>query len=136
MASASDGRSSNQNKQLGRRVEEYRAEQRGGEVVPEAWFDVEGPNGELVEVKSTNVRLADGRRGRYQLERENHENLVDHGGVYDFVLRDDPKTADEIVGKPASEVEELRREHELKWPDGGKLKLPWSYLHDVDDVEP
>lgn len=132
-ARSDDGRATNQNKVLGRQIEQYRARQRGGDVTPEAWFDVEAPDGTLVEVKSTERRLAYGRRGRYQIERENHENLVDHGGEYDFVLRDGDGTAIEET-MDASEVEQLRQDHELKWPDGGKLKLPWSYVHDPDDV--
>jgi hypothetical protein len=132
--SANDGRSTNQNKQLGRSIEKYRARARDGETTPEAWFDVEASDGTLVEVKSTEVRLSYGRRGRYQLVEVNHENLLDHGGVYDFVLRDDGETAVERTGVPASTVEDVIDEHDLKWPDGGKLKLPWSYVHDVSDV--
>lgn len=130
----SDGRSTNQNKQLGRSVEQYRADARDGDVTPEAWFDVEARDGTLVEVKSTEKRLSYGRRGRYQIERTNHENLLDHGGVYDFVLRDGDSTAAERVGVPASTVEEWRQDRGLKWPEGGKLKLPWAQVHDPEQV--
>lgn len=130
----SDGRTSNVNKQVGTSIESYRADARDGERTPDAWFDVEAADGTLVEVKSTERRLSYGRRGRYQIERTNHENLVDHGGEYDFVLRDGDSTAAERT-LDASTVEEIRQEHGLKWPNGGKLKLPWSYVHEPENVE-
>jgi len=140
-----DGRSTNDNKRLGTAAEEQRAEARDGRRTPEAWFDVEGDSEDVVEVKSTERRLSSGRRGRYQIKQYNHENLVDHGGVYDFVLRDtdgdswdleDPDdTAATRLSVPASTVEDWRQDRGLKWPDGGKLKLPWTDVHDVADVE-
>lgn len=135
-----DGRETNANKYLGEHVEEDRADARGGERTPEAWFDVDD-DGTPVEVKSTERRLSYGRRGRYQIERTNHENLLDHGGEYDFVLRDGSgedgeqyDTAATRIGVDASTVEAWREERGLKWPDGGKLKLPWSQVHDPEDV--
>lgn len=129
----SDGRATNENKTVGRQIEKHRADQRNGEHVPEAWFDVEDSDGTVVEVKSTERRLAGGRRGRYQLVEDQHDNLRDHNGEYDFVLRDgDGAVAQRTMD--AEDVEELRQEKDLKWPDGGKLKLPWSYVHDPDDV--
>lgn len=121
-----------ENKAIGTQIEKYRAEERGGERTPEAWFDVEGGDGTIVEVKSTMVRLESGRIGRYQIEGENHRNLVDHGGVYDFVLRDGDHIADETT-LSASEVERIRKEHNLKYPDGGKLKVPWTYVHNYSE---
>lgn len=128
----SDGRSTNRNKDVGTSIESYRADQRGGERTPEAWFDVEDGS-TIVEVKSTEKRLSSGRRGRYQLEEDQHENLLDHGGEYDFALRDGDDLAAERT-MDASDVEDLLDEKDLKWPRAGKLKLPWSYVHEPDDV--
>jgi len=124
-----------QNKQLGTSIEEYRARQRGGRRTPEAWFDVEAGDGTLVEVKSTEKRVkvdwndqGKSRRGRYQIIQSNHQNLRDHGGEYDFVLRDGDDTVAERT-MTARELDDLLDEHDRTWPNGSKLKLPWSHVH-------
>lgn len=131
MAQSADGRETNENKQLGTAIEEYRAEERGGYRTPDQFYDVKVPDGPIVEVKSTEQHLATGRNGRYQLVEGNHRQLVEAGGVYDFVLRDDQDTAAERIGVPAGEVSGMIEEAGLKWPDGGKLKLTWTYVHDA-----
>lgn len=136
----SDGRASNDNKQVGTSIEKYRARRRDGQRTPEAWFDVEAADGTLVEVKSTERRVdiqwaedRDPRRGRFQLVQENHENLVDHGGEYDFVLRDgDDAVAETTIS--AKEVDNLLDENGRTWPAGSKLKLVWSDIFDPEDV--
>lgn len=127
--------STQDNKTVGTQVEEYRAKERNGERTPEAWFDVEDGDGTLVEVKSCDRRVAvtygdndHTRPGRYQIDEDNHYNLLDHGGVYDFVLKDGDGTAAERT-MTAREVEDLREEKGLQWPESGKLKLLWKYVH-------
>lgn len=136
----SDGRATNDNKEVGTSIEKYRAKQRGGERTPEAWFDVEAADGTLVEVKSTERRVSvdwaenrDPRRGRFQIERSNHENLVDHGGEYDFVLRDGDDAVAETT-MTAKEVDDLLDENDRTWPKNSKLKLVWSDIFDPADV--
>ena len=138
---STDGRSTNDNKQVGESIEKWRARQRGAERTPEAWFDMDD-DGTPIETKSTVKREKQywaeerkPRRGRYQIEESNHENLVDHNGEYDFNLRDREKDdVIETVTMSAEEVDDLIREKDLKWPDTGKLKLPWSYVHDPADI--
>lgn len=128
-----------ENRRLGVQVEEHRADQRGRtaeHVGTDGWYDVEDA-GTPVEVKSTKKAVKvnwDGsgrtRPGRYQLTHDNHRNLVDHGGEYDFVLMDadgDNQIAAETM--PAEDVDKLINELDRKWPEGSKLKLSWKDIH-------
>jgi hypothetical protein len=129
--------SRSENRQLGVQVEQYRARERGASaehVGTDGWFDVE--DGDTpVEVKSAEKEVSvdhDGsgrsRPGRYQLEHDNHRNLVDHGGEYDFVLRDGSDTVAERT-MMAAEIDDLIDEQNRKWPDGSKLKILWTDIH-------
>lgn len=133
-----------ENRQLGVSVEKHRARERGPSaehVGTEGWYDVydDGP----VEVKSTERRVTvdwngqgSSRPGRYQIEEDNHANLRDHGGEYDFVLRDGDQTVAERT-MSAAEVDDLLTELDRTWPDGSKLKLSWRQVHpDVTEGEP
>lgn len=121
-----------QNRQLGVQVEKSRARDRGGEHVgTDGWFDVEDSDGSPVEVKSTEVEVenpTETRPGRYQIDEDNHANLRDHGGVYDFVLRDGDVEVD-VETMTAAEVDDLIDENDRKWPSGSKLKLSWKDVH-------
>lgn len=126
-----------ENRALGVQVEKSRADARGPSakhVGTDGWFDVE--DGQTpVEVKSAEkdvtVNWDDSGRtrpGRYQLDEDNHNNLVDHGGEYDFVLRDGKDTVAERT-MTAAEVDDLIDELDRKWPTGSKLKLSWKDVH-------
>lgn len=125
------------NQRLGRQVEKHRAKTRDGQHVgTDGWFDVEGSDGTPVEVKSTQKEVTvnwDGqgktRPGRYQIVKENHQNLVDHGGEYDFVLRDGEGNEIETRTMTAAEVDELIRERGREWPENSKLKLSHRDIH-------
>jgi hypothetical protein len=133
--------SKSENRRLGVQVEKFRADKRGGEHVgTDGWFDVEGRDGTPVEVKSCSVRVetdtnewTETRTGRYQLERDNHRNLADHDGEYDFVLRDDDNGEPvDTVTMSAGEVDDLINELDRKWPSGSKLKIQWTDIHGED----
>lgn len=126
------------NRRLGVKVEEYRADERGRSaehVGTDGWYDVED-DGTPVEVKSAEREVAVDygnndrtRPGRYQLEHDNHRNLVDHDGEYDFVLRDGSGTAAERT-MPAEAVDDLIDDLNRTWPDPpSKLKLLWTDVH-------
>jgi len=102
---------------------------------------VQASDGTPVEVKSTEKDVTvnwDGsgrtRPGRYQLEHSNHRNLVDHGGEYDFVLRDgDEEVA--VRTMDAAEVDKLINKENRTWPENSKLKLSYKDIHpEVDDA--
>lgn len=124
-------RATNANKEAGTQAEEYVARSRGGERTPNAWFDVETPDG-IVEVKSTQQRLSSGRRGRFRLWRDQHQNLKDHDGEYHFLVED--------VGEAQltpEEVDAIMDEEDLSWSGSGnhpqgsdQLKLVWTYIMD------
>jgi hypothetical protein len=130
-----------ENRRLGVQIEKARARARNGEHVgTEGWFDVED-SGTPVEVKSCDVDTAtnvnewtDSRTGRYQLEHDNHRNLADHDGEYDFVLRDGDTEVD-VVTMSAAEVDAWINENNRKWPENSKLKIKWTDIHDVEESE-
>jgi hypothetical protein len=126
-------RATNANKEAGTQAEEYVAQQTGGERTPNAWFDMEAPEG-IVEVKSTQERLSSGRRGRFRLWKDQHQNLKDHGGRYWFLVDGvgveqlDPEDIDDIV-----------EEEGLSWAGSGshpqgsdQLKLTWTHVLDAE----
>ena len=121
----------NGNKEAGTRAEEYVARQTGGERTPNAWFDVDTPEG-IAEVKSTQERLSSGRRGRFRLWYDQHQNLKDHGGTYWFLVEGhEPQQLD------PEEVDEIMDEKGLSWASAGEhpqgtdqLKLTWTYVLD------
>lgn len=121
------------NKRLGTHIEEERAAARDGERTPDTdWYDVID-DGERVEVKSTPKHVenpTESRKGRYQLVADNHERLVDAGGVYDFVLRDHDDRIIDVVTLTAEGVDKLLADNGRKWPDGSKLKILWTDIHD------
>lgn len=135
--------SSQANRDAGIQVEQFRADARGRSaehVGTDGWYDVED-GGTPVEVKSCQREVAvtygdndRTRPGRYQLEHDNHRNLVDHGGEYDFVLMDGDTAAD-VVTMDAEEIDDLVNEQNRTWPDSpSKLKLRWMDVHG-DEVD-
>jgi hypothetical protein len=82
-------RATNANKQAGTEAEEWAERQYNGERTPNAWFDVDGSDS-ILEVKSTRRTLSSGRRGRFRLWFDQHQNLQDHSGEYVFVLTEEP----------------------------------------------
>lgn len=126
------------NADKGTSIERYRAKERNGHHVPEAWFDVEAEDGTPVEVKSTQRRLASGRRGRFRFWQEQHENMEDHTGEYDLVVTEDDSTAFERT-LSADEVSEVIEDAGISWTGAGdhhmgrQAKVPWSYF--FEDAE-
>ena len=123
---------SDQNKRLAEHVEGERADARDAEPAPNGQHYVVVDDGELVEVKTTKREVGESyrRTGRYQLEESNHEALVDDGGTYDFVLRDDDGLTVEVETMDAGDVDELLRENGRTWPNGSKLKVRWDVIHE------
>jgi len=126
-------RATNANKEAGTRAEDWVAQQTGGERTPNAWFDVDTPDG-IVEVKSTQERLSSGRRGRFRLWYDQHQNLKDHGGTYWFLV--DGVGVEQLDPK---EVEDIMDENGLSWASAGEhpqgtdqLKLTWTYVLDAE----
>lgn len=124
-------RSTNQNKEVGTQAEQYVADQTGGERTPNAWFDVETRDG-IIEVKSTQERLSSGRRGRFRLWYDQHQNLKDHDGTYWFLVE-----GKQPVQLDPSEVDDIMQEQGLTWASAGEhpqgtdqLKLVWTYVLD------
>jgi len=120
-----------ENKRLGTHYDKARAEARGASHTPEAgFFDVDGET--PVEVKTTAETILNPNRkrpGRYQLSAQNHNQLVEAGGKYDFVLRLD-SGGEQVRTLGARKVEEIINEQGLKWPKNSKLKLHQKYIHD------
>jgi hypothetical protein len=108
----------------GEQAEKYIARREDGEHHPEAWYDVTDRGGTIREVKSAKRRVKNGdytRLGRFRLRKEQHINLRDHGGKYDFLLR----SGEEKTLSP-DEVDDLIDEHDVSWTSPGphaKLKV-------------
>lgn len=65
-----------------------------------AWFDAYSPGGLPVDVKAARYRVSQGsssRRGRWWFQRENHRDLVDHGGMYALLVYDDRDDAGDVA---------------------------------------
>lgn len=114
-------------------MEERRAEARNGRHTPEQeYYDVMD-DGTRVEVKTTQRIVKNpnyNRKGRYQLEGDNHQELVEQGGVYDFMLRDDDGEVVEVKTMEAASVDNLLVENDREWPTGSKLKIRWDVIHE------
>ena len=126
-------RATNANKEAGTQAEEYVAQQTGGERTPNAWFDVEAPEG-IVEVKSTQERLSSGRRGRFRLWRDQHQNLKDHGGRYWFLV--DGVGVEQL---DPEDIDDIMADEGLSWAGSGshpqgsdQLKLTWTHVLDAE----
>jgi len=98
-------------------------------------FDLASKSGTVVEVKSTQSRLANGNKGRFRLFKGQHEKLVrtarGSGGYYVFVLVDvsgrplraqmvrrDPATIGRVVGARGGwnkSGHTAGRQHKLPW---------------------
>lgn len=59
-----------------------------------SWHDARTQNGVPVESKTARKRLANGRRGRWWIEREAHRRLVEAGGLYALSVYDPQATDD------------------------------------------
>lgn len=123
-----------ENKRLAEHIEERRAQTRRAEHVPESeYYDLDA-SGQLVEVKTTKRNVASdagGRKGRYQIDESNHDQLVEAGGVYDFVLRDDDGDVVDVETRTAEAIDELVDERNREWPTNSKLKIRYDVLHDL-----
>jgi len=120
------------NKRLGTAIEERRAEARGAEHTPEQEYYDLRDDGTQVEVKSTKRTIQNpnyNRTGRYQLEPENHHELVEVGGVYDFVLRNSENDIVDVRTLAAENVDRLLAANDRTWPTGSKLKLRYDQIH-------
>lgn len=95
-----------------------------------------------IEIKACSRRISDGsrsRRGRFYLRRRQHEQLLERGAWYLFVVyeSDDDGEIEEIVGTlavPARVVDSIVS----SWSDagrghGGIKQLTWTRLIDLED---
>ncbi|MBO4248363.1 hypothetical protein IL252_11115 [Halomicrobium sp. IBSBa] len=94
--------------------------------------------GTQVEIKSTIVTYADGRRGRFKIRRSQHETLLEIGGVYLFAvcrdLPDRPPVALKVV--PATTVDEVIH----SWIDSSGTRsdyaqVSWGSVFDATEVD-
>lgn len=119
---ASQGK--NRNAKQGESIEQYRARQRGSDAdhAPDEWFDVMD-GWTPIEVKSTQRRLASGRRGRFRLWKVQHDKMEEQNGEYDLAVIDDDKIWEETT-LSAEEVSEIIAERELTWTEAGDHGMP------------
>lgn len=108
-----------------------------------SWHDAVTDDGVPVESKTCLLVLDNGRRGRWWIEREAHETLVENGGLYALstysptALGEGPIV--DIALVPAVWVDEL-----LSWTSNGQghhkgrehAKLGWPHVLDVEGGEP
>lgn len=95
--------------------------------------------GTVVEIKSAQIRYADGQRGRFYIRPKQHAALLGDAGVYLFAVcdRDDREIlAMKIV--PATVVDDVLGDD--PWIDGGDgrsdyAQLSWSRLFSPSEVE-
>jgi hypothetical protein len=94
-----------------------------------------------VEIKSCMVRYGeDQRRGRFYLREQQHDELLDRGGVYLFAVTEPTPEREPVALKivPASTVDSLVP----SWHDcrdraaTGYTQLSWSRLFATGEVEP
>jgi hypothetical protein len=82
--------------------------------------------GIIVEIKSTIVAYADGRRGRFKIRRSQHETLLDEAGVYLFAVcrdtLDRPALALKVV--PATTVDALVQ----SWIDSASSRSEYAQI--------
>lgn len=98
--------------------------------------------GTVVEIKSTMaVYGSEQRRGRWKLRENQHQALLEAGGVYLFAVCE-PRPARPLISMkivPATTVDHVIDEV-ASWRDerdgrGRKTQLAWSRVFDVDEVE-
>lgn len=104
-----------------------------------SWHDARTTDGTPVEVKACRRRLVNGRRGRWWIEADAHDQLVANSGLYALSVYD-PQTLDTgpvlaTALVPASWIDQL-----LTWsPTGGhhkgarQAKLGWPHVLDVQE---
>jgi hypothetical protein len=128
------------NKRLAENIEEQRVNAREGrEHSPHmAFYDWTEPDGTFTECKTTK-RMVDSpngsREGRYQIAEKNHEKLLDNRGRYEFVLRNENNETVEIAGISADKLDELLIKRDREWPNGSKLKIRWTVVHEAAEVD-
>lgn len=96
--------------------------------------------GTRIEVKSVRQRYADGQRGRFYLRTDQHESLLDHGGVYLFVVTTEDASGRRPVAckiVPATTVDGLLPDG---WLDGGPdrsdyRQVAWSRVFEPAEVD-
>lgn len=130
-------RSTNRNKEAGTQAEDFVAREVNGSRTPNAWYDVDHPSGAIIEVKSTQKRLGSGRRGRFRLWKEQHENLRDHGGRYWFLVDGHGQGVRRNV--PPEEIDGIIKRENRQWTGSGshpkedkQLKIVWTHILDPD----
>lgn len=107
-----------------------------------AYHDARTQDGRPVESKTCRVVLANGRSGRWWIEREAHNQLVHEDGLYALSTYD-PAAVEagpilDIALVPATWVDEL-----LSWTSNGydhhkgeeHAKLGWPHVLDVEEEE-
>jgi hypothetical protein len=92
--------------------------------------------GTPVEIKSAVVRLSTWKRGRFYVRPEQHDRLVETGGVYVFAVVDDDRQPLALKVVPATTFEAILP----GWRSGGGgrsdyTQLAWSNLFATGRVE-
>jgi hypothetical protein len=94
--------------------------------------------GTLVEIKSSMVRLANGKRGKFYLREGQHQKLLNDGAVYLFAVCEPNPDRDILALKavPATRVDALI---DGKWRDAGDgrprcYQLSWGRVFHHDEV--
>jgi hypothetical protein len=107
------------------------------------WHDARTPDGRPVECKTCRVVLSNGRRGRWWIQRESHDRLVEAGGSYALSYYDPHAYCDgpivDVVLVDAERVDEL-----VSWTSNGRghhrgeehAKLGWPHLFERQGGEP
>jgi hypothetical protein len=107
-----------------------------------SFHDAVTADGRPVESKTCRVVLVNGRRGRWWIQRESHDQLVDADGLYALSIYDPQAVAEgPILGSvlvPASEVDNL-----VAWTANGRghhrgtehAKLGWPHVLSAEVVE-
>lgn len=94
-------------------------------------------SGTVIEIKSAVKYLTNGRSGRFYLRPDQHEQLVEEGGVYAFaVCTDDERDLLGLKIVPAAVVEEFVS----SWIDPGPTRsnyaqVAWTTIFDTREVD-
>lgn len=106
-----------------------------------SWHDARTPDGTPVESKACRVRYVNGRRGRWWIEYDAHETLIESDGLYALSVYDPQAVEDGPI--LATALVPARWIHGLLnfSPTGGhhkgaeQAKLGWPHVVDVAEPE-
>ncbi|QSG02535.1 hypothetical protein [Natranaeroarchaeum sulfidigenes] len=93
--------------------------------------------GTLVEIKSAMVRLDSGGTGRFYLRREQHNAIVEDGGVYLFAVCEPTPDRTVLALKfvPATSLDDVVSSWRSAGPDRPEYtQLRWGRIFDRDEI--